>query len=195
MGPLMNSNSVLFSSLTWLVGGGSFFAMVIVMIGMKMRERQIDKNFLSIRTQAAHCHVSSEYSSLLNLSYTPCLDTIFWTKKYSFASFWVQIREVFGSLHTNFKPILLWEIFLFVFLPCKKISWNRRNSGKTDFRGPKYIPQVRVNILTFPDPPCRFLFQMACTGLLHIELHVLFLTCTYGGYFRPSKVSFGAILA
>ena len=40
-----------------------------------------------------------------------------------------------------------------------------------------------------------FWFKMACTGVPHIVLRVLCWTCTSGFFFRPSKVSFGAIYA
>ena len=42
-----------------------------------------------------------------------------------FASFWVHIREMFGSPHTNFQPILLggkWAFLQKVFLPLKTRS-------------------------------------------------------------------------
>ena len=54
------------------------------------------------------------------------------------ARFWVQIREVFGSPHTNFQPI-----FSRVFLPYKKVARNDKNSAKTDFRGPKIPPRSK----------------------------------------------------
>ena len=140
MGPLMNSCSVLFSSLTWLVGGGSFFAMVIVMMRMKMRERQIDKNFLSIRTQAVHCHMSPEYSSILNLSYTPCLDTIFGPKNTRLPA--IDSRS--GRCLEVYTQILSQFFFgkypFLCFCLVKKSPETDKIAAKLTLEGHKYIP-------------------------------------------------------
>ena len=53
--------------------------------------------------------------------------------------------------------------------------------------------------MAFPDPSCQpsqfCWFKMACTGVLHIVLHVLCPIRPSGNNFRPSKVSFSAIFA
>ena len=45
-----------------------------------------------------------------------------WTEKSPFPSFWVQIREVFGSPHTNVQPILIEVMGLSCVLPSKQVT-------------------------------------------------------------------------
>merc|ERR1711928_75213 len=67
-------------------------------------------------------------------------------------------------------------------------------------RGQRYIEArfILGHILTFFDPPCQpgqiFWSKIACTGVLHIVLHVSCGTRTSWGYFRPSEVRFRGIL-
>ena len=57
----------------------------------------------------------------------------FWTQKPPFVSFWVQIREAFGTPHTNFQPILIGEMGLSCVLPSKQVT----QTAEIEFIGPK----------------------------------------------------------
>ena len=60
---------------------------------------------------------------------TPPPSTILLDRKSPFANFWVQIRELFRSPHTNSQPNLLGKMSLFaksVFLPYKKSCPKRQ---------------------------------------------------------------------